>query len=77
MSSINRGQYTVTFGASWKLYTVKALPGWEMLGTIQRDHEIGALGKSPAGLYAQINAGVIRSLDQRKVKAAIYSPSIP
>mgnify|MGYP003598918379 CR=1 FL=1 len=42
-----------------------------MLGTVQRGMEIGALGMSQAGLYAQINSGVIRALDQRKVSAAL------
>lgn len=46
-----------------------------MLGTIQRGMEIGALGISPAGIYAQINAGAVRSIDQRKVAAAIAATS--
>lgn len=70
MSSINRGQYTVIVGGPWRLYTHK-LAGWEMIGTVQRGAEIGALGKSPVGIYAQINAGAISQLEQRKVLAAI------
>jgi hypothetical protein len=43
-----------------------------MIGTIQRDMEIGALALSPAGIYAQVNAGnTIRQLDQRKTLNAI------
>ena len=44
-----------------------------MIGTIQRGVEIGALGLSPAGIYAQVNASVVRSLDQRKVVAALQN----
>jgi len=70
MSGPNRGRLAVLMGGPWRLYT-RPLPGWQMIGTVQRGFEIGALAKSPAGLYAQINAGAVRSLDQRKVSAAI------
>ena len=73
MTGLNRGRYTVQMGGLWRRYQVTALPGWEMLGTVQRDMEIGALALSPAGVYAKITAGAIRSLDQRKVRAAIES----
>jgi len=70
MTHTNRGRLTVTIDGPWRLYT-HPLAGWDMLGTVQRGLEIGALAKSPAGLYAQINAGAVRSLDQRKVLAAL------
>ena len=66
----NRDRLTITPGGAWRLYT-RPLAGWEMLGTVQRGMEIGALGCSPTGLYAQINAGAVRMLDQRKVRAAL------
>ncbi|OGA97124.1 MAG: hypothetical protein A3E79_00125 [Burkholderiales bacterium RIFCSPHIGHO2_12_FULL_61_11] len=77
MSGLNRGRYTVQVDGPWRLYARICPPGWEMVGTIQRGLEIGALGKSPAGIYAQINAGDVRSLDQRKVGAAIQSSNAP
>ena len=70
MTGLNRGRYTVVKGGPWRLYTHQ-LRGWQMLGTIQRDMEIGALALSPAGIYAQINAGAVLTLDQRKIKAAL------
>lgn len=70
MGGQNRGRLTVLLGGPWRIYT-HPLAGWEMIGTVQRDLEIGALGLSRAGLYAQINAGVVRTLDQRKIKAAV------
>ena len=70
MTHSNRGRLAVDTNGNWRLYT-HPLPGWEMLGTVQRGLEIGALGKSPAGIFAQINAGSVRSLDQRKIQAAI------
>lgn len=72
MPSVNRSRLTVILDGSWHLYT-QPLPGWTMLGTVQRGAELGALGLSPAGVYAQINAGAIRSLDQRKTRAAIQA----
>lgn len=43
-----------------------------MLGIVQRgDLTTGALARSATGQYAQVNAGVVRTLDQRKVKAAL------
>lgn len=73
MSSLNRGRYTVQVNGPWRLYTNTCPKGWEMLGTVQRDFEIGALGVSPVGIYAQINASVIKSLDQKKVVSALLA----
>lgn len=66
----NRARLIVTPGGPWRLYTHQ-LAGWEMLGTVQRGMEIGALGRSPSGELVQINAGVVRVLDQRKAHAAM------
>ena len=68
---LNRNRITVQIGGPWQLYTPHALPGWEMLGTVDRGADAGALARSRVGVYCQINAGAVRSLDQRKVKAAI------
>ena len=42
-----------------------------MLGTVQRGMSIGALALSQAGIYAQINDGLVRTINQRKVAAAM------
>lgn len=68
----NRARITITPGGPWRIYT-HPLAGWEMLGTVQRGMEIGALARSTAGVLAQINAGAVRSLDQRKAQAALES----
>ncbi len=70
MTHGNRARLTVLLGGPWRLYT-HPLAGWQMLGTVQRGMEIGALGRSPAGIYAQINAGAVQGLDQRKIAAAL------
>ena len=66
----NRARLIVTVGGPWRLYT-HATSGFEMLGTVQRGIEIGALARTPAGLLVQVNAGAVRALDQRKAQAAI------
>lgn len=71
MSSLNRPYFVVEINGPWRLYTNICPNGWTMLGTVQRGVEIGALGISAAGIYAQINAGAVRSLDQRKLLAAM------
>jgi hypothetical protein len=71
MAGLNRGRYTVQIDGPWRLYTNINPPGWQMLGTIQRGMDIGALALSAAGVYAQINAGCVRNLDQHKTMAAL------
>ncbi len=50
-----------------------------MLGTVRcyGDDSIGALGRSPAGLFAQINGGGVRLLDQRAVADALRQVKLP
>lgn len=58
---------------NWRLYTNTIPAGSEALGTVTRDEiDTGALVRIKAtGAYVQVNAGVIRSLDGRKVAAAL------
>ena len=66
-----RDRLTITLGGAWRLYQHQAPHGWHMLGTVQSGMEIGALAESPVGLLAQLNAGAVRALDQRKARAAL------
>ena len=67
----NRYHLTITPGGPWRLYQRTVPPGWEMLGTVQRGMEIGALGRSAVGVLAMLNAGAVSVLDQRKARAAL------
>lgn len=70
----NRARLTVDANGPWRLYAGAGWPlaGWTMIGTVTRGiGDTGALGLSPAGVYCQINAGAVRSLDQRKIAAAL------
>lgn len=68
----NRARLIVTVGGPWRLYT-HAMSGFEVLGTVQRGMEVGALARTQAGLLVQVNAGAVRALDQRKAQAAIVT----
>lgn len=69
-----RSRLIVTPGGPWRLYQHIELPGWEMLGTVQRDHEIGALARNlRTGQLVMLRAGAASALDQRKVLAALQT----
>ena len=73
-------KYVVDAGGAWRRYYPKEVPkGWRMLGTIERqsDHTVGALGRSPTGLYAQIWGDQVRVLDQRAVAEALRRIKLP
>ncbi|HEY0200889.1 MAG TPA: hypothetical protein VGC24_04280, partial [Burkholderiaceae bacterium] len=74
--SDGRGRITVTPGGPWRLYQHAALPGWQMLGTVQRGMDIGALARNQAtGNLVMMRAGAVSMLDQRKVLAALNNGS--
>lgn len=72
--------YIVDAGGAWRRYHPMDVPkGWRMLGTIEcaSDQTKGALGRSPDGLYVQINASRVRILDSRAVAAALTRVVLP
>ncbi len=75
MGGLARGRVTVVTDGPWRLYQRHVPVGWDMLGTVQRGLEIGALARNKeTGEYAQMNAGAVSALDQRKVAAALQQP---
>lgn len=74
MGGQNRGRLVVGISGNWRLYT-HPIPQMQMLGTVQRGAEVGALARTPAGQLVQINAGAVRRLDQRKAEAALVAAS--
>ena len=75
MTHNQRGRLTVTLGGNWRIWSNTIPAGSRALGTISRDgsfSDSGVLVQILAtGLYAQINAGVLRTLPQAKVASAI------
>lgn len=71
MTHQNRGRLTINPNGNWRIYT-NPNGNFTMLGTVTReDTDTGALALAATGIYVQINAGAIRNLDQRKIKAAL------
>lgn len=73
MTHQNRGRITVDPGGNWRLYTQIIPANATPCGTVTRgDGSTGALLRiNTTGAYVQANAGAIRSLDGRKVAAAL------
>lgn len=70
----NRGRLAVALGDGWRLYSNTVPAGSRALGVVSRDGthaDTGALIITGAGVYAQANAGALRSLPQAKVEAAL------
>jgi hypothetical protein len=64
--------YTIDPAGPWNLYTVTIPTGATVHGTIAReDGFTGALIQMHTGIYTQMNAGVMRSLEQRQVQRAL------
>ena len=72
MTHTNRGRLTVNADGNWRLYSNTIPPGADALGTVTKGTEMGALIRyRSTGVYAQLNAGAVRSLDQSKIRAAL------
>jgi hypothetical protein len=75
---LNRGRIVVDTNGNWRLYTNSIPAGCTVLGTVTQDGvETGALVRTEAGIYAMLNARVYRSLEQRKVAAALGIEQTP
>lgn len=74
----NRSKLIMTPGGPWRLYQHQAIPSWQMLGTVQRGDEIGALARNKrTGLLCMLRAGAVSMLDQRKAEAALQAALQP
>lgn len=73
MSHENRSRLSVDPGGKWRLYSPVIPASARALGTVRRSiGDVGALIQFEAtGIYAQANAGVVRTLDQSKITAAL------
>lgn len=68
----NRAKLVIDRHGPWRLYQQAPQPGWEMLGTVQRGMEIGALARHKVtGNLVMMRAGATSMLDQRKAQAAL------
>ena len=79
MTHTNRGRIAVDTNGNWRLYTNTLPTNSTPIGTVTRDEsDTGALVRIEAtGAYVQVNADAMRSLDGRKVAAAIGTAGRP
>lgn len=72
MSHENRNRVIVEPGVESPLYADPRLPGWEYAGLVSAGTDKGPLLRNKhTGIYAMSIGGTVRSLDQRKVRAAL------
>jgi hypothetical protein len=72
MSHENRNRVIVEAGAESPLYADPRLPGWEYAGLVSAGPDKGPLLRNKhTGIYVMSIGGAVRSLDQRKVRAAL------
>jgi len=73
MSYANADKYIVDLNGKWNLYTNTLPQGGAFIGTVKRGiGDVGALVRiENTGLYVQVNAGTIKSLDQRGISTAL------
>jgi hypothetical protein len=77
MTHDNRGRITVDKNGDWRLYVVDQ-KGFTPLGTVTHGGETGALMRNEqTGIYVQMVDGTSKSLDGRKVAAALGVESPP
>ena len=60
----------ITVGTRWSLFTY-AREDMELLGTVQRGMQIGALARLPDGSYAQVNGDIMEPLNASRVVFAL------
>lgn len=79
MNHDNRNRITVETSGNWRLYSNSIPAGAEAIGTVTRGiGDTGALIRFlETGQYAQLNAGAVRTLDGRKVSAALGAAGRP
>lgn len=75
----HNGSITVDPDGKWQIYTNTLPAGADPLGTVTRDNgDTGALARiERTGAYVQVNAGAVRTLDGRKVAAALGATGRP
>lgn len=64
----NASRLRITLGRAWQPYVPGNAPDAELLGTVSRGAQIGALARLPDGRYMQINGDWMTPLNGAKVE---------
>lgn len=62
--------YRIAIGPRWTSFAYER-EGMQMLGTVQRGMQIGALARLADGSYAQVNGDVVEPLNKSRVEFAL------
>ncbi len=62
---------TIDLNGDWRNYQPAPVSGWEIIGTVRSGSDMGALGKSPFGMFAMINNGTVTPIDKAKIDAEL------
>jgi hypothetical protein len=60
----------ITIGPRWTAFTYER-DDMQLLGTVQRGMQIGALARTPDGNYAQVNGDIVEMLSTSRVLFAL------
>ncbi|MBU1361497.1 MAG: hypothetical protein KKC85_02765 [Gammaproteobacteria bacterium] len=62
----------IRLGAHWSAFAY-ARDDMELLGTVQRGMQIGALAKLPDNTYVQVNGDILQPLNRSRIEATLRS----
>lgn len=65
---------TIDRHGPWGRYAPVLPDGWVACGTVTDGISTGALARTPAGVYVQVNGYAARALDQWQVREALGEP---
>jgi hypothetical protein len=63
----------ITLGRSWQQFVPNPEPGTELLGTLSRGAQVGALARLADGRYVQINGDWVTPLNSARIEHALRS----
>jgi len=74
--STNSARLRITLGRSWQPFVPSAEPDTELLGTVSRGAQVGALARLADGSYVQINGDWRTPLNSAKVEHALRAARV-
>jgi hypothetical protein len=76
VKSTNSSRLRITLGRIWQPFVPSAGPDTELLGTVSRGAQVGALARLPDGRYVQVNGDWMTPLNGAKVEHALRSARV-
>jgi hypothetical protein len=67
---------SITLGPTWQQFVPRPEPGTELLGTLSRGAQVGALARLADGRYVQINGDWITPLNSARIEHALRSARV-